>query len=325
MEIKHASSFMLGNMRYVAKLFVWTLISVLIIVGVAAAIYIPAGNSLEFKDEIVAEITAIKNNVWSFLKNDQGIYDMLVGAEGSILSIFGLLASHAGAMAGFIIAAVFLYGLYLFLSGMSYYPTAFIVNELMSSNTRYGFAVAMVKNIKSACKFSFCRMLLSLPIDIGIIAILAGVGFGLMKLIGFFALPILLVLGVCMFTLRSMLYSGWLPRLIHHPEERCYAAFSRSLVSVKNNFGSLFKAFSLIFFVAYCCVFTLTVPTFGVINVLIPSMYYVLLRSVEMIGFYKTNNMSFYVDARTVINTVEYGYRKDNQEGEVDEYSDINY
>lgn len=66
-------------MRYVAKLFVWTLISVLIIVGVAAAIYIPAGNSLEFKDEIVAEINSIKDNLWSFLKNDQGIYDLLVG------------------------------------------------------------------------------------------------------------------------------------------------------------------------------------------------------------------------------------------------------
>jgi hypothetical protein len=235
-----------------------------------------------------------------------------------------MLASNAGVMAGLVIAVIFLYCLYLFLTGLSYYPTAYIINALMSSNTRYGFAASMAKNIKMACKFSVSRMLMSCPIGLSIVALLAGVGFGLMKLLGVFALPILLVAGLALFSLRSILFSGWLPRLLHNPEERTFDAFVRSLVSVKGNMGALFKSFSLIFFVAYCCVFVLTVPTFGFINILIPSTYYILLRSVELVGFYKTNNMSFYVDSRTVINTVEYGYRKDNQEDD-DEYNDINY
>lgn len=316
---------MLANMSYVAKIFIWLVICVLITVGVGAAIFVPVGNSLAESAEITAEITAIKDSLWSFLKNEQGIYDMLVGIENSISGILALLTANVGVMVGFVFAALGIYALYLFLTGMSYYPTAYIVNELMSSNTRYGFAVSMVKNIKCACRFSACRMLISLPIDIAIVAILCVVGFGLMKLIGVVALPILLVLGIALFTLRSMLFSGWLPRILHHPEERHFVALGRSIVSVKTNFGSLFKAFSMIFFVVYCAIFVLSVPTFGVINILLPSMYYILLRSVELMGYYKTNAMSFYVDARTVINTVEYGYRKDVQDEESNEYNDINY
>lgn len=310
-------------MSYVAKLFVWLLICVLLTAAVASAIFIPVGNSLSMKGDIVAELEHIKDSVQSLLKNDIGVYDVLVIFEKSALAILSMLASNAGVMAGLVIAVILLYCLYLFLTGMSYYPTAYILNALMSSNTRYGFAASMAKNIKMACKYSFSRMLMSCPLDLGIVALLCCLGFGLMKLIGVFALPILLVIGLTLFSLRSILFSGWLPRLLHYPEENPFAAFSRSLVSVKGNMGALFKSFSLIFFVAYCCVLVLSVPTFGFINILIPSTYYILLRSVELVGFYKTNNMSFYVDSRTVINTVEYGYRKDNQED--DEYSDINY
>ncbi len=218
-----------------------------------------------------------------------------------------------------------MYFVYVFISGLSHYPLAYVIRELMSSNTRYGFAASMAKNIKISAKYSASRMLISAPLDIAIVAILAGIGFGLLKVIGFFALPIVLVLGVSLFSLRSMLFSGWLPRLLHYEEEGVFSAFARSLVSVKGNFGCLFKAFSMIFFVAYCCVAVLMVPTFGVINFLVPSMYYFLLRTVELVGFFKANNMSFYTDKRTVIQTLEYGYRKEVIEEEKNEFNDINY
>ena len=69
----------------------------------------------------------------------------------------------------------------------------------------------------------------------------------------------------------------------------------------------------------------MTVPTFGVVNLLVPSTYFLVLRAVELIGYYKLNGMSFYVDPRTVVNTIEYGYRKENQTEAVDEFNDINY
>ncbi|MBO7222362.1 MAG: hypothetical protein J6V37_04860 [Clostridia bacterium] len=325
MELKHSVSFMIGNMGYLGKIFIWMLVCTLVVGGLAAAIYIPSGSALAKNEEILVEVEHINVVVTQYLQDEISLYEGVEDIEQHIVKIVKVLLSNAGAMAGFIIAAICLYCLYLFLTGISHYTIGYITNELMTSNTKYGFVAAMLKNIKTACRFSACKMLLSCPIDLSIIAVICATGFGLLKVIGFPALAIALILGVCLFSLRAMLYAGWIPRILFNPEEKMFAALSRSLSSVKQNFGGFFKTFATIFFTAYGCISVLTVPTFGVVNLLVPSTYFFVLRSVELIGYYKLNGMSFYVDPRTVVNTIEYGYRKENQTEAVDEFNDINY
>ena len=325
MELKHSVSFMIGNMGYLGKIFIWMLVCTLVVGGLAAAIYIPSGSALAKNEEILVEIDHINVVVSQYLQDEISLYEGVEDIEQHIVKIVNVLLSNAGAMAGFIIAAICLYCLYLFLTGISHYTIGYITNELMTSNTKYGFVAAMLKNIKTACRFSACKMLLSCPIDLSIIAVICATGFGLLKVIGFPALAIALILGVCLFSLRAMLYAGWIPRILFNPEEKMFAALSRSLSSVRQNFGGFFKTFATIFFTAYGCISVLTVPTFGVVNLLVPSTYFFVLRSVELIGYYKLNGMSFYVDPRTVVNTIEYGYRKENQTESVDEFNDINY
>ena len=325
MELKHSVSFMIGNMGYLGKIFVWMLICTLVVGALAAAIYIPAGNAIDNKADILQEIDHIKTTVESYLRDEISLFEGVEDIERHIVVGVKALISNAGAMAGFIIAAIFLYCLYLFLTAISHYTIGYIINELMTSNTRYGFTAALLKNIKVSTKFALCKMLISCPLDLAIIAVISATGFGLMKLIGFPALAIALVLGVCLFSLRAMLYAGWIPRMLYNPEERVFASFTRSISSVRKNFGGFFKTFTSIFFTAYACVSVLSVPTFGVVNLLVPSTYFLVLRAVELIGYYKLNGMSFYVDPRTVVNTIEYGYRKENQEENTDEYNDINY
>lgn len=325
MELKHSVSFMIGNMGYLGKIFIWMLVCTLVVGGLAAAIYIPSGSALAKNEEILVEIEHINGVASQYLQDEISLYEGVEGIEQHIVKIVKVLLSNAGAMAGFIIAAICLYCLYLFLTGISHYTIGYITNELMTSNTKYGFVAAMLKNIKTACRFSACKMLLSCPLDLSIIAVICATGYGLLKVIGFPALAIALILGVCLFSLRAMLYAGWIPRILFNPEEKMFAALSRSLSSVKQNFGGFFKTFATIFFTAYGCISVLTVPTFGVVNLLVPSTYFFVLRSVELIGYYKLNGMSFYVDPRTVVNTIEYGYRKENQTESVDEFNDINY
>lgn len=325
MELKHSVSFMIGNMGYLGKIFVWLLVCMLIVGGLAAAIYIPAGNAIENKAEILEEIDHIKVTFERFVKDEISLFDGFADIEQHIVKGIQALLSNAGAMAGFIIAAIVLYCLYLFLTGICHYTIGFITNELMTSNTRYGFVAATLKNIKTSSKFALCKMLITCPLDLAIVTVVLATGFGLMKLIGFPALAVALVLGVGLFSLRAMLFAGWIPRMLYNPEEKVFSAFSRSVASVRQNFGGFFKTFATIFFTAYCCVAALTVPTFGVVNLLVPSTYFFVLRSVELIGYYKLNGMSFYVDPRTVVNTIEYGYRKENQTEATDEYNDINY
>lgn len=334
MELKHSVSFMIGNMGYLIKIFLWMLICLLVIGALAAAIYIPAGNALENKADILQEVDHIKATFESYLQDEISLLEFVKGVEDDpndggiqqhIVNGIKALLSNVGAMAGFVIAAIFLYCLYLYLTGVSHYTIGYIINELMTSNTKYGFTPALLKNFKIASKFALCKMLITCPLDLAIITAICATGFGLVQLIGFPALAVALILGVCLFSLRAMLFAGWIPRMLFNPDERPFSALARSISSVRQNFGGFFKSFTSIFFTAYACVAVLSVPTFGVVNLLVPSTYFFILRAVELIGYYKLNGMSFYVDPRTVVNSIEYGYRKENQTETIDEFNDINY
>lgn len=101
--------------------------------------------------------------------------------------------------------------------------------------------------------------------------------------------------------------------MIFHPEESVYTSFTRSLTYVKSNIGGLFKSYAVTFSIVYVIATTLAVPTGGLMSLILPSMYYFMLRAIELIGYYKTKGFSFYTDATTVINTVEYGFRAEQQ------------
>lgn len=314
MEFKHSTSILFSNMGYILKILIWVFIAVFITVAIGTAIISPIGNAISAKTDVSDELVFIKDTVSDFLHEGNGIYDFILQLKDGVIGLIEALATHTSAFVGLIFALIFLYLLYEFIIGLSFYPTAYVVDNLMSSNNRYGFASAMAANFKKACKYSLCKMLVCIPIDAVIIGVTFGIGYGLFCAIKVFALPAILILGLLLCALRATLFSGWLPRLLHHPEEGIFTAFSRSITSVKLNFKGMFKSILITYFIAYCCVVGLTIPTFGVINLVIPSIYYFLLRTIELVGYYKQNSMRFYVDSTNVINTVEYGYRTDNQE-----------
>ena len=55
--------------------------------------------------------------------------------------------------------------------------------------------------------------------------------------------------------------------------------------------------------------------------IVMPALYYIMLRAIELVGSYKTKGLSFYTDATNVINTVEFGYRTEQQLQSVEEYN----
>ena len=73
------------------------------------------------------------------------------------------------------------------------------------------------------------------------------------------------------------------------------------------------KAFVITFFAAYALMAGLALPTFGLTVIVVPSLNYFLFRTIELVGYYKMNGLSFYTDAANVVDTVEFGYRAENQ------------
>ncbi len=323
MEIKYATSLLFSKLGYVAKILVWIFLCVLVTAAIGSAAVFPLINSYLKYADVSNAYDALNVNVENFIHGATSPYEFATGLSAGIKTLYGAVTNQSAMFVGLVFCIIFIYALYNFLKGFSYYPLADVINKSMSSNYRFGLASSMVANAKMACKFSLSKLLISFPIDLLIFGILLGFALVFTKLIPFFGLAIVLLVGIVLCALRAVLFSGWLPRLLFKPDEKIYTSFTRSLPSVKANLKGMFKAYTCIFFFAYAFVAGLALPTFGLICFAVPSAYLYMVRSVELVGYYKMNGLCFYTDQATVINTVEYGYRQDNQENENE--SDINY
>ncbi len=323
MEIKYATSLLFSKLGYVAKILVWIFLCVLVTAAIGSAAVFPLINNYLKYADVSNAYDALNTNGENFIHGKISPYEFVTGLSAGIKTLYGAVTNQSAMFVGLVFCIIFIYALYNFLKGLSYYPLADVINKSMSSNYRFGLASSMVANAKMACKFSLSKLMVSFPIDLLIFGILLGLSLAFTKLISFFGLAFVLLVGIVLCALRAVLFSGWLPRLLFKPDEKIYTSFTRSLPSVKANLKGMFKAHSCIFFFAYALVAGLTLPTFGLICFAVPSAYLYMVRSVELVGYYKTNGLCFYTDQATVINTVEYGYRQDNQENENE--SDINY
>ena len=300
-------------MGHAAKIFLWIVISLVLSFAIGAAIILPIWNVLASSTDVGVYVNAIKDTLSTVWDGSNTIRSALADVLHHVTDIFGILAQNPGVTVGLVFAGVFVYAFYCFVFGLSYYTNADIINNLMASNMRYGFASNMALNFKKCCRYSGARLTITLPIDLIFATIMLLILFGLFDKIGFFVVPILLVVGITICSLRATLLAGWLPRMIFHPEESVYTSFTRSLTYVKSNVGGLFKSYAVTFSIVYLITTTFAVPTGGLMSLILPSMYYFMLRAIELIGYYKTKGFSFYTDATTVINTVEYGFRAEQQ------------
>ncbi|MGN0744792.1 MAG: hypothetical protein ACI4MZ_05945 [Christensenellales bacterium] len=320
MEFKYSISILFSNLGYTLKILVWILISLLLALALGAAIILPIWDVLASTCDLSVHVEAVKDGLVMVWDGSLSMRTALREIIVEFRQLFAETLANPGVATGLAFAVLFVYAFYCFVFGLSYYNISDIINKLMASNYRIGFASNLALNFRKACKYSAARLSMTLPIDAVFFVIMASILFGLFDYVGFFVIPILLVTGVVICTLRAVLFSGWLPRMLFHPEEKVYTSFTRSLTYVKSNIGGLFKSFVVTFSIVYLFATAFAIPTGGLISLILPSLYYFMLRAIELIGYYKTKGLSFYTDGTTVINTVEYGYRSEQQLQSAQEY-----
>lgn len=321
MEFKYSLSLLFSNMGYVIRIFLWVLFAMLVTACIGAAILVPVFDAFAEAPEVAAAADTFMSEINEFLDDGMSIRTFIESMPTALGDLASAVAGESGLFAGLVFAGIFLYALYSFLVAFSYYPTSYVIKQLMSSNMRMGMASSMALNFKQSVKYAACRISIAVPIDVALIAIAILLSWGLFTAIGVFTFPVMLLLGVIVVSLRSAFFGGWLPRLLFVEGESMYTSFGRSLRAVKLNLKGLMKAFVITFFAAYALMAGLSLPTFGLVAVVVPSIDYFLFRAIELVGYYKFAGMSFYTDAANVVDTVEFGYRAENQrksEGEND-------
>ncbi|HBP52050.1 MAG TPA: hypothetical protein DD626_01950, partial [Clostridiales bacterium] len=191
MEFKYSLSLLFSNMGHAVKIFLWIVISLVLSIAIGAAIILPIWNALAAVSDVNSYVLAIKDSVasvWNGLSTIRGAIDDILHL---LERVFEICSQHAGITVGLVFAGIFVYALYCFIFGLSYYTNADIINNLMASNMRYGFASNMALNFKKCCKYSAARLTITLPIDLIFAALMLSILFGLFDSIAFFVMPIL--------------------------------------------------------------------------------------------------------------------------------------
>lgn len=181
MEFKYALSLLFSNMGYVIRIFVWVLIAMIITACIGAAVLVPVFDALGEAPEVADAFRTLTGELDSFLDDGMSIREFISSIPAAVGGLVAAVVGESGLCAALAFIAIFLYALYSFIVSLSYYPTAYSVKQLMSSNMRIGLPSSMALNFKQAVKFAACRVSIAVPIDIALIILAVLLVWGLSR------------------------------------------------------------------------------------------------------------------------------------------------
>ena len=203
MEFRNALTILFSNIGYVFKIMLWIIISLIITAAVGVAILIPLWKVFTATTAVLPLVQDLQSTVVEVWTGSVNFRVAVFALVPQIVNILKELATNPGAMTGLVFTVLLLYVIYSFVMGLSYYTIGDIINKLMASNLRFGFASNMALNFKKCCRYSFSRLLVSLPIDICCCVLGIIIAYGLFSVIKIFTLPVMLVIIVLFCSLRA--------------------------------------------------------------------------------------------------------------------------
>lgn len=307
MEFKHSLSIMFSHSGYILKIFSWYLIALLITIGIATGVFFGVAKKIDVNPQ--QEIQMVTQKVDDLAKGKTSIREFRIQIRDHAKEEVQKISKNPKHFAVFIFSAMFIYIIYTFLTGLAFYPISEISDKLMSSNLKSGFYGTLISNFGRSAAYSICKVTISLPLDLLIFTVMGSIFVGLYKAVKLFAIPLTSVIWLAVATVRSLVFAGWLPRWIHHPEENPYIAFARGLKYSLKNYRHYFKAYLTASIFIYLISTGAGLASFGLAILILPGLYYYLFRLIDLVGYYKQKGMSFYTDPSNVVNTLDYGYR----------------
>lgn len=300
MMLRNSGKIFSSNFSVVYKLLLYKFIVGLLLIALAAAIFLP-------------NLTP----VWNDLK-ELGVVDMAKEAFDSVLSlstsneeikllvaditdmtktVLGYHSSHL--MRSYIGIAVIILLAYFF-SRMADIPVAVLLHAYTQYQARFSFASECIGKFVKSLRYSLLTLCIMLPIDVAIIAlslcILIGIGGAFVYFSGFFAVLVFIVL----FSLRLTFFSVWLPCMV--AEERgVFDAFKESLSVLADRFARIFSECILIVVLSMCLFSLVAVSTLGAALPLYLVALTVFYQSFGFVAYFGVKGKRYYVDYETIV------------------------
>lgn len=294
MMFKNTVRLLMANFSTVWKLILYYLVILGIIVGLMSPFFGIIGSSINATGDLskIGELLTTFNVSVNFIGFVGQLNILIASVLESILTLFATnvwVAIYLSVLLLYVVPVLF---------GLADLPVGQSLFGYMSSLTKYSFVGSYVSMLGRSIRFQLFKNLTYLPFNILIAAIfvltlkLATVG-GLMV----YFLPIVILVPFILLTaLKRTLLSGWMPAKVVY-DCNMFVAFGKGLKAVFKRFFRVFSTALVMTVIVFA--FSYLFGTYALL-VIIPvamAMFYVF----EMVTFYSSQGMRFYVDLDTIV------------------------
>lgn len=183
-----------------------------------------------------------------------------------------------------------------FLANIGKYVVCEMMYGYMASSSKHGFCITLLRTLKRSVPYAAVKALYCLPFDALILTSI----FGLTSInheVYAYIMPFLVVLAPSiLFAFREVFTCGWAPAMIVF-DQNVFRAFPKGMMASLRRGMRVFSTAFIIYLLAF--VLTMVLGLYALIIIL--PIVFPLIDIFEMVMFFSSQGMRFYVDSDTIL------------------------
>ncbi|NCA67222.1 MAG: hypothetical protein EOM87_04060 [Clostridia bacterium] len=300
MSLKHALSILLSRFTIIFKIILYFVVVMLIFVTIAGSALAPTIRTVKSEIENTGVFTEFKEGFVKLTKGDSDFTESFQRASASLGEIAEIFTNNRTRVIWAIAIVMLFVLLAAYVMTLSYVSFSDIINHFMCTNSRFGFLSNFISNLKRSLLYGLMHLLTVSVSNILIgyfLLFLTGV---LLQAIGILCAPIILTLGVLLYSLKSTVFAGWLPAIVHD-NKKVLPALVAGIRTISERGSEAFLSFVMMHSLALIMVIVFSFTTFGAgLIIAIPTVM-MFHRTLELVLYYNANEYKYYVDNEKVI------------------------
>jgi hypothetical protein len=250
-------------------------------------------------------INEVSRELDLFFSGELTVSEAALSFGASAESFFKILYNFNGIVVFGYIFVGFLFVLIGFFRATFDIAAAAVLNGFMSAKMRVKLLPEYFRHIAKLFGYAAVKIVFSSVVSVLIIVLLTAFVWLTFGALSFISVALAIAAHIALFSLKFALFAEWIPNMLEGDGLR--AALKKSL-NLKNSKGA--GGFESKFFTALCfyavlavCVLSFSIPTFGLVLILIFPIHSCFLRAMELVNYYVSKSRKFYSDDYTVVNS----------------------
>lgn len=293
MVFRNSFSLLTSNMDLIFKALIYIIFIVIICAAILVAIVGPVWEEMT---STVFTTDQIRETLKDWLNGGTGpngesilIQQLNMFYSQNIGKLFGTL--------GYIILTLFAFRYFL---GFISLPIGKVMYSRMIQNCDIRFYHAVVSLLGKSALYSLIFNLIAVPLDVIILFAAGALIYFLFSSLGLFAFTIGLIFAMVLLSLRSALFSQWLPQIVCEGK-RALPAFKDCFKPAFKDFGKLLMPILVYGVIFYALSALTSLRTFFIVPILALPAFMIINVNISLLVYVMRHDGKFYIDDKTII------------------------